>query len=163
MHLPWHFHGMKWFISASFLWSTPPTHTPTHTPMSLMQPYCPLLHEPPSPQKNPQPYSDDFDSLAYLKLAFATSRCEKRKCFQALPHSFPTITFYPYSVFFPPLRLFFCSLPFCRHKGSSLALLKMTTMSSVSYFHVIYNWNPPLLQKKKKKKVGWGKEGGKTL
>lgn len=27
IHLPWYFPGMQWFISASFLWSTPLTHT----------------------------------------------------------------------------------------------------------------------------------------
>lgn len=43
IHLPWYFHGMQWFTSASFLWSIPPpprpcarpcmhTHTRTHTP-----------------------------------------------------------------------------------------------------------------------------------
>lgn len=116
----------------------------------------------PPPQKKTQPCSDDdFDSLANRKLALTTSRCEKRKCFQALPHVLPvlrTITFCPYSgfFFFPLSRLFFCSLPCCRHKGSSLVLLKMTTMSSVSYFHVIYNWDPPS-SKKKKKSVGKGR------
>ena len=86
---------------------------------------------------------------------------KKRKRFQALPHSLAA-TPHLLSLFSFFFLLLHFSVPclFIDVKAI-LALLKMTVMTSVSYFHVIHNRNTPS-SKKKKKKRGWGEEGGKT-
>lgn len=55
--------------------------------------------------------------------------------------------------FFFLLRLIFYSCLFADIKAV-LVLLKMTALSSVSYFHVIYNWNTPSSQPHQKNRVG---------
>lgn len=120
--------------------------SPCTLSMSLVHPYCPHLLS--IPLKKPNLCEWHIDYKSEVKLW--SFMLWKRKRFQALPHSLSSATFYPCSVFFfPPFWVYFSVPCLFVDIKAILMLLKMTAVSSVSYFHVIYNRNgtPPPKEK----------------
>lgn len=122
------------------------------------------MHRPHLPN---QLCNDDFDSVTYLKLALATSCCDKKKMFPGVAHSLPTITFHPCSglgcffffnffLFFFLLHLFFCYVPFCRQKGHSVVTKNDRNVQCLLFPCDLQLESPPF-KKKKKSRVEKGR------